>query len=276
MSFWQDDEDYPMVNLLGNYIGIKKEFIDMIYSKQSADAVLERYFDAFVKKSSTVIIDTVETMGLGAERTFMTVAPELVPELTMFPQYNRVIKSHLSANRDLILVENKRMVMAIMMLSRDPLTISEMIKVTIHTIFISMPAELQDRVIEKLPSLIAPKGSSLVANTATKMATKIALTEAIIRIVSYTISSDPDVLKQAGRITTITLTAFQIYAIVEKASRSARKLRRENTAIYNQLYQMKIEMLYFLIEKKVDTLINAVKEKSADDVIQALSEILQQ
>jgi hypothetical protein len=39
---------------------------------------------------------------------------------------------------------------------------------------------------------------------------------------------------------------------------------------------MKIEMLYFLIEKKVDTLINAVKEKSADDVIQALSEILQQ
>ncbi|MBP1038157.1 hypothetical protein J8631_21530 [Serratia fonticola] len=91
------------------------------------------------------------------------------------------------------------------------------------------------------------------------MATKIALTEAIIRIVSYTISSDPDVLKQAGRITTITLTAFQIYAIVEKASRSARKLRRENTAIYNQLYQMKIEMLYFLIEKKVDTLINAVK-----------------
>ncbi|CAI0883577.1 Uncharacterised protein [Serratia fonticola] len=50
MSFWQDDEDYPMVNLLGNYIGIKKEFIDMIYSKQSADAVLERYFDAFVKK----------------------------------------------------------------------------------------------------------------------------------------------------------------------------------------------------------------------------------
>ncbi|CAI1109054.1 Uncharacterised protein [Serratia fonticola] len=248
----------------------------MIYSKQSADAVLERYFDAFVKKSSTVIIDTVETMGLGAERTFMTVAPELVPELTMFPQYNRVIKSHLSANQDLILVENKRMVMAIMMLSRDPLTISEMIKVTIHTIFISMPAELQDRVIEKLPSLIAPKGSSLVANTATKMATKIALTEAIIRIVSYTISSDPDVLKQAGRITTITLTAFQIYAIVEKASRSARKLRRENTAIYNQLYQMKIEMLYFLIEKKVDTLINAVKEKSADDVIQALSEILQQ
>ncbi|QIP92341.1 hypothetical protein HAP32_02860 [Serratia fonticola] len=201
----------------------------MIYSKQSADAVLERYFDAFVKKSSTVIIDTVETMGLGAERTFMTVAPELVPELTMFPQYNRVIKSHLSSNRDLILVENKRMVMAIMMLSRDPLTISEMIKVTIHTIFILMPAELQDRVIEKLPSLIAPKGSSLVANTATK----IALTEAIIRIVSYTISSDPDVLKQAGRITTITLTAFQIYAIVEKASRSARKLRRENTAIYN-------------------------------------------
>lgn len=247
----------------------------MIYSKQSADAVLERYFDAFIKKSSTVIIDTVETIGLGAERTFMTVAPELVPELTMFPQYNRAIKNKLSANRELILIENKRMIMAIMMLSSDPLTISEMIKVTIHSIFMSMPPELQERVIGKLPNLIVPKGSALVANVATSMATKIALTEAIIHTVSYTLSSDPDVLKQARRITTITLTAFQIYAIVEIASRSARKLRRENTVIYNQLYQMKIEMLYFLIEKKVNELISAVKEKSVDDIVQALSKILQ-
>lgn len=64
----------------------------MIYSRQSADAVLAKYFDAFIRKSSTVIIDTIETMELGAERTCMTFSPELAPELTMFPQYNRVIK----------------------------------------------------------------------------------------------------------------------------------------------------------------------------------------
>lgn len=258
------------------------EFDKMIYSKQSADAVLERYFDAFIKKSSTVMIDTVETMGLGAERAFMTVAPELVPELTMYPQYNRAIKNYLSANRELILVENKRMVMTIIILLKDPHALSEFIKVTIHTIFISMPPELQDRVIEKLPrlaelsSFIVPKGADLIAKTATKMATKLALTEATIRIVAYTISSDTEVLKQARRITSITLTAFQIYAIIENASRSARKLRRKNIVIYNQLYQMNAEMLYFLIDKKVDELISAVKEKSVDEIIQALNKILQQ
>lgn len=171
----------------------------MIYSKQSADAVLEKYFDAFVKKSSTVIIDTVETMGLGAERTFMTVSPELVPELTMFPQYNRVIKNYLSANRELIFIENKRMLMAISIFCQDPQKLSELIKVTVHTIFMSIPPELQDRVIEKLPNLtelsnfIIPKGSALIANTATKMATKIALAEAII----YAIAYNSDTLKQA-------------------------------------------------------------------------------
>jgi hypothetical protein len=37
---------------------------------------------------------------------------------------------------------------------------------------------------------------------------------------------------------------------------------------------MKIEMFYFLIEKKVNMLLNAVKQKSVDEIIQALDEIL--
>ncbi|WP_080619208.1 hypothetical protein [Yersinia pseudotuberculosis] len=57
----------------------------MIYSKQSADAVLEKYFDAFIKNASTVIFDTVENLDLGAGRAFMTVSLEIIPELTMYP-----------------------------------------------------------------------------------------------------------------------------------------------------------------------------------------------
>lgn len=246
----------------------------MVYSKQSADAVLGNYFDAFIKNSSTVIIDTIETLEMGAERAFMTVSPEIVPELTMFPEYNRVIKNYLSANRELILVENKRMVMAILTIINYADTIAKLVKITIDTALEEIPSESQDKIIKELPNFAMLKGSSFIANQATKMATKIALTELISSTIVNKLSLDPDVLRQTKTITSAALTTFQIYAVVEKASRSSRKLRRENLIIYNQLYKNKIEMLYFLIEDKTEILLNAIKRKSTNDIIQALKFML--
>lgn len=246
----------------------------MIYNKQSADAVLGNYFDAFIKNSSTVIVDTVKTLEMGAERAFMTVAPEIVPELTIYPAYNRVIKKYLSANRELILVENKRMVLAILTLINNANTIFELAKITVDTALANIPPESQEEIAKKIPNLTMIRGSSFIANQATKMATKIALTELISSAIVNKISLDPDVLRNTKTITSATLTAFQIYAVVEKASRSSRKLRREHLIIYNMLYKHKLEMIYFLIENKMEALLNAIKRKSINDIIQSLGFIL--
>ncbi|BFI44272.1 Uncharacterised protein [Yersinia pseudotuberculosis] len=246
----------------------------MIYSKQSADAVLEKYFDAFIKNASTVIFDTVENLELGAGRAFMTVSPEIIPELTMYPQYNEIIKKYLSANRELILVENKRMVMAILTIVNNADTLSKLIKITIDVAFTQIPQESQEKIIAAFPDFVMSHGSMQIAKQATKMATMIALTEVISSIIVNKISLDPDVLRKTKTITSASLIAIQIYAIVEKASRSARKLRRENSIVYNKLYQEKIEMLYFLIEKKVGVLMDSIKRKSTDEIIQALKFIL--
>lgn len=248
----------------------------MIYSKQSADAVLEKYFDAFIKNASTVIFDTVENLELGAGRAFMTVSPEIIPELTMYPQYNEIIKKYLSANRELILVENKRMVMAILTIVNNTDTLSKLIKITIDVAFTQIPQESQEKIIAAFPDFVMSYGSMQIAKQATKMATMIALTEVISSIIVNKISLDPDVLRKTKTktITSASLIAIQIYAIVEKASRSARKLRRENSIVYNKLYQEKIEMLYFLIEKKVGVLMDSIKRKSTDEIIQALKFIL--
>lgn len=246
----------------------------MIYSKQSADAVLA-YLDAFIKNSSEVVFETVENMQLGSERAFMTIAPEIIPELTLTPEYNNLINRYLAANRELILTENKRMFLSIVLITRNQNIIVSLIQKTIEAALSAIPLESQEVILEHVKKYAINKGKSVIANQSVKIATTIALTELISSILINKLSTSSIITGKIKTLTSATLTGLQIYAIIEKASRSARKLRRENAEIYNQLHKENMEMLYFLIEGKVKGLLISIKEKSKEKISQFLVKTLE-
>lgn len=125
-------------------------------------------------------------------------------------------------------------------------------------------------------SEIEDKVTDTIAKQAIKAAAKIALIEVLVQLITLRISSSPDVIISSRQVVARMLTAFQIYSYFDKAAVAARALRRENRVIYNMLYSQEVEMLYFIIAKKIDPLIKVSLSNdstNADALMFALADV---
>ncbi len=177
--------------------------------------------------------------------------------------------------RSLIINEDKRMLYCLSSLVRKPSIIYDMVKAIVDYLFSKMPEKEQKELSEKFKD-IGYKFSNAITDQVVKQATKIALIEALSQLIASRIFNDPEVKRIAKILAQGVITAFQIYGYVEKASRAARKLRRDDKVIYNMLYSQGTEMLYFIIAKKINPLIVVTRSNdhtNADDFINVLADI---
>ncbi|NDJ55929.1 hypothetical protein GWD52_02745 [Enterobacteriaceae bacterium 4M9] len=233
------------------------------------NAVLERYFDAFIKKSGNIIKETVSEIGSGATRSLVRISPYIVTYTDQ--KYAKVLAEY----RDKILAEDERMFYAVFNLCLNPKIITEMTFDIIKFVIDRMPPQTQDGFINKYKELYG-ESTDFIAEMATKQATKTAIIYAIATLLSIEIARKAEVMAAVSKVTKYSLTALQIYGLVTKAGISADKLRRQERIIYNLLYSKKIEMLYFIIEPKIAPLIAITASNdhaNADALIQVFSNI---
>ncbi|QSD34908.1 hypothetical protein H5A40_17850 [Pectobacterium brasiliense] len=236
---------------------------------ESSNRVLSRYYDAFIKRTSGIIQETAEDIGTGAARMSVWISPYSIAHLN--PNYAQVMTEY----RSLIINEDKRMLYCLSSLVRKPSIIYDMVKTIVDYLFSKMPEKEQKELSEKFKD-IGYKFSNAITDQVVKQATKIALIEALSQLIASRIFNDPEVKRIAKILTQGVITAFQIYGYVEKASRAARKLRRDDKVIYNMLYSQGTEMLYFIIAKKINPLIVVTRSNdhtNADDFINVLADI---
>ncbi|MBP1039237.1 hypothetical protein J8631_27220, partial [Serratia fonticola] len=143
---------------------------------------------------------------------------------------------------------------SIFSLVKKPNVIYEMTLTIVNFVFATMPERTKKNLTERR-SEIEDKVTDTIAKQAIKAAAKIALIEVLVQLITLRISSSPDVIISSRQVVARMLTAFQIYSYFDKAAVAARALRRENRVIYNMLYSQEVEMLYFIIAKKIDPLI---------------------
>ncbi|GKX43042.1 hypothetical protein [Pectobacterium carotovorum] len=236
---------------------------------ESSNRVLARYYDAFIKRTSGIIQETAEDIGTGAARMSVWVSPYSITHLN--PNYARAMTEF----RSMIFEEDRRMIVCLSSLFINPNLIYDMVKTIIDYLFSKTPDKTQKSLLERYREL-GYKVSNTITEQAIKQGTKIALIEGLSRLIASRISNDPEVKLAINKLSKNIITIFQIYGNVEKASRAARKLKRDDRVIYNMLYSQDTEMFYFIIAKKIDPLIVVTKmndHSNADELINALANI---
>lgn len=237
---------------------------------QSSNEVLAKYFDAFIQKASGALRDGVRDIETGAIRTLAVISPQVSLGYTN-PQYMSLISAHSNMIRE----EDSRMLRSIFSLVKKPNVIYEMTLTIVNFVFATMPERTKKNLSERR-SEIEDKVTDIIAKQAIKAAAKIALIEVLVQLITLRISSSPDVIISSRQVVTRMLTAFQIYSYFDKAAVAARALRRENRIIYNMLYSQEVEMLYFIIAKKIDPLIKVSLSNdstNADALMFALADV---
>lgn len=237
------------------------EYIDTHYR------VLEKYYDAFIKKSSNIIIGTVKDIGVGAQRALVRISPYTVVYTN--PKYAKLFNAYTNK----ILKEDKRMFSAVYNLVMHSQIIYEMSFEIIKFILERTPVKTQDEFIVRFKKTYV-KSTDFIALKATQQATKISIIMVIAKFIAVNLVNKSSVIAASSKITSISLTAFQIYGFVTKAGLAADKLRQQDRLIYDLLYSKNIEMLYFIIEPQISPLISVTKvndHTNADALIEALS-----
>lgn len=237
---------------------------------QSSNEVLAKYFDAFIEKASGALRDGVRDIETGAIRSLALISPQVSIGYTN-PQYMNLISAHSNMIRE----EDSRMLRSIFSLVKKPNVIYEMTLTIVNFVFATMPERTKKNLTERR-SEIEDKVTDTIAKQAIKAAAKIALIEVLVQLITLRISSSPDVIISSRQVVARMLTAFQIYSYFDKAAVAARALRRENRVIYNMLYSQEVEMLYFIIAKKIDPLIKVSLSNdgtNADALMFALADV---
>ncbi|CNI62408.1 Uncharacterised protein [Yersinia pekkanenii] len=237
---------------------------------QSSNDVLAKYFDAFLQKTSGTLRESVRDIETGAMRSLALMAPSITLGYTN-PQY----ASLMSAYSDMIRAEDLRMIYSLKSIIVKPTVIYEMTLTIVTFLFATMPERTKKDFTERRSEL-EKKITDTIAKQAVKAAAKIALIEVISRLIALEVSGSPDVILMSRKLVARMLTMFQIYSYFDKAAVAARQLRRENKIIYNMLYSQQVEMLYFIIEKKIDPLIKVSLSNdhtNADALMYALANI---
>jgi hypothetical protein len=228
-----------------------------------ANKVLAKYLDAFIEKSGGVIKETVEDIGVGIIRTSAYLSPleNIMGPTTLKLEYQRMIRE-----------EDLRMVNNIINLFANHDIIFKMTLEIVTFLFSNFDDKIKNNLIDRRYE-IEDKITDTIAKQAVKAATKIALIEIIIKLIVTKIAKSPSVISTSRNLLSSLLTIFQIYSYFDKASLSARRLRKIDKALYDMLYSLKVEMLYFLIEEKIEPLIKVSRTNhngNADELMNAL------
>ena len=241
-------------------------------SFQASNNVLAKYFDAFIQKSGAALRESVKDFETGSIRTLAFMNPAAT-----FGIGHSDIKyfDYMSATNQLIRAEDYRMLHSIKSLILKPKVIYNMTFVIVSFSLSKMPDKNKRSLIERR-SEIEKMIKDLINKQAVKAAAKYALIEVISRIIALEISRSPEVILMSKKLVAKILTIFQIFSYFDKASHAARKLQREHRVIYNILYAQKVEMLYFIIEEKIDPIINIEvtnDSSNADALMYALAKV---
>ncbi|MGL5311480.1 MAG: hypothetical protein ACRDAL_12945, partial [Plesiomonas shigelloides] len=80
--------------------------------------------------------------------------------------------------------------------------------------------------------------------------------------------------RRIATVNNVTLTAIRLYGYIEEAAISADNLKRNSPKYYYSLYNMEIEMLYFVIKPVLSQVVSAVEHKLSDDeIVEVLNKI---
>lgn len=241
--------------------------VNMMEYMDEHHRVLEKYYDAFIIKSSNIIKDTARDIGVGAQRALVRISPHVA--IYTNPKYAKL----LGAYNNKILKEDKRMLLAVSNLIFHPQAIYEMSYDIVKFIIERAPEKTQDEFIVRFKKAY-DNTTDLIALKVTQQATKIAIISMIARLIATNLTNKAAVIAVISKITKTSLTAFQIYGLVTKAGLAADKLRQQDRLIYNLLYSKNSEMLYFIIEPQISPLIYVTKindHTNADALIEALA-----
>ncbi|GKW01788.1 hypothetical protein PEC301877_06030 [Pectobacterium carotovorum subsp. carotovorum] len=111
---------------------------------ESSNRVLSRYYDAFIKRTSSIIQETAEDIGTGAARMSVWISPYSIAHLN--PNYAQAMTEY----RSLIINEDKRMLYCLSSLVRKPSIIYDMVKAILDYLFSKMPEKEQKELSEKI------------------------------------------------------------------------------------------------------------------------------
>lgn len=240
---------------------------------RSSNNVLAKYFDAFIHRTGLALQDSVKDIKTGVLR----LGGFMYPAATFgYVSPDPKIANLLSAYSQVIRKEDMRMILSIIPLVTKPNVIYDIALTIINFLFSTMPERTKKSFIERRHDFLE-KITDTIAKQAIKAASKIALIEIISKLLALGISSSPMVVIESKNIISNILTALQIYSYSDKAARAANNLRRENKIIFDILYTQQIEMLYFIVEKKISPLIkitSANDSANADTLMYALADVL--
>ncbi|MEQ1965870.1 hypothetical protein ABLA30_02165 [Xenorhabdus nematophila] len=175
-------------------------------------------------------VDTIETIGLGMRRElYYRVSP-------YFEGYEDV--------HDKIKEEDKRMNLNLSELKNNANFIKRMIELYVKEVFDGNDEEAIKRIFANMIKLTAKYSTGQSVKTGVTMVISEAIYLNVIRSV---------VVKRAAKMTiNALLTLTQAYGYVEKASMAADKLKIICPKLYWIFYFNKVEMLYFIIESKLE------------------------
>ncbi|PHM60505.1 hypothetical protein Xsto_03936 [Xenorhabdus stockiae] len=175
-------------------------------------------------------VDTIETIGLGMRRElYYRVSP-------YFEGYEDV--------HDKIKEEDKRMNLNLAELKNNANFIKRMIELYVKEVFDGNDEEAIKRIFAIMIKLTAKYSTAQSVKTGITMVISEAIYLNVIRSV---------VVKRAAKMTiNALLTLTQSYGYVEKASMAADNLKIICPKLYWIFYYNKLEMLYFIIESKLE------------------------
>jgi hypothetical protein len=154
-------------------------------------------------------------------------------------------------------IENKRFFLALFEIYKRSDIIYDMVK-----LYIDYEARnINNNKIRELDKKIAGIISSYQAGKVTKLA----IINSISLIISNSFKFNSVVMAAINRSSLIVITAASFYGKIQKAILSARKLKMINPDLYWILYKNNIEMIYLLIEDRVNEGVMASSGKTGED-----------